>query len=214
MQSVSYAIVWSPRHWGFANRVVADARPWGMASIAWIATIAVLVVGGITLLNAAVQTLGRQWSLVARVASGHDLVTTGPYGHVRHPIYTAMLLMLIATGLAISGPARLAIAVAVFTLGTALRVRAEERCCAPRSGPRSSTRRSASRRWCRVPARIERDAAPADRVGHECDLLPRIEYRHGMTEQTMYLAVAGFAVLSIGHRVPWRLSHRDIGPGL
>ena len=126
MQSASYAVVWSPRHWGFANRVVADARPWGMASIAWIAIIAGLVVGGITLLDAAVQTLGRQWSLVARVASGHDLVTTGPYGHVRHPIYTAMLIMLIATGLAISGPARLAIGVAVFTLGTALRVRAEE----------------------------------------------------------------------------------------
>jgi protein-S-isoprenylcysteine O-methyltransferase Ste14 len=95
-------------------------------SMLWIAIIAVLVVGGITLLNAAVQRLGRQWSLVARVASGHDLVTTGPYGHVRHPIYTAMLIMLIATGLAISGPARLAVAVAVFTLGTALRVRAEE----------------------------------------------------------------------------------------
>jgi protein-S-isoprenylcysteine O-methyltransferase Ste14 len=34
--------------------------------------------------------------------------------------------MLIATGLAISGPERLAIAVGVFMLGTALRVRAEE----------------------------------------------------------------------------------------
>jgi protein-S-isoprenylcysteine O-methyltransferase Ste14 len=37
-----------------------------------------------------------------------------------------MLIMLIATGLAISGPPQLGIAVAVFALGTALRVRAEE----------------------------------------------------------------------------------------
>ena len=43
MQSVSYAVVWSPRHWGFANRVVADARPWGIASVAWLAAIAVAV---------------------------------------------------------------------------------------------------------------------------------------------------------------------------
>jgi protein-S-isoprenylcysteine O-methyltransferase Ste14 len=126
IQGLSYALVWSPRHWGFANLVITDANPWNVSSIAWIATIALLVVVGIALLNAAVQALGRQWSLVARVASGHDLVTSGPYAYVRHPIYTAMLIMLLATGVAISGPLRLAIALAFFAAGTALRVRIEE----------------------------------------------------------------------------------------
>lgn len=126
IQSASYAIVWSPRHWGFANLVIVEARPWGLRSLVWIAAIALLVIGGTALLNAAVQTLGRQWSLVARVASGHDLVTTGPYARVRHPIYTAMLVMLVATGLAINGPVQLAIGIAVFAIGTALRVRIEE----------------------------------------------------------------------------------------
>jgi protein-S-isoprenylcysteine O-methyltransferase Ste14 len=126
IQGVSYSIVWSPRYFGFARLVIADAHPWSVASIAWLVAIALSFIGGIVLLNSAVQALGRQWSLVARVASGHNLVTSGPYAHVRHPIYTAMLIMLVATGLALSGPLRLAIALAFFTAGTALRVRIEE----------------------------------------------------------------------------------------
>src|SRR5690242_5815083 len=39
---------------------------------------------------AALRTLGREWSLEARLVEGHRLVTAGPYSRVRHPIYTAM----------------------------------------------------------------------------------------------------------------------------
>jgi protein-S-isoprenylcysteine O-methyltransferase Ste14 len=57
---------------------------------------------------------------------GHNLVTSGPYARVRHPIYTAMLLLLIGTGLAMSSLPRLVVALIVFAIGTTQRVRIEE----------------------------------------------------------------------------------------
>ncbi len=41
--------------------------------------------------------LGRNWSTKVRIAEGHELVRSGPYRLVRHPIYTAMLGMSLGT---------------------------------------------------------------------------------------------------------------------
>ena len=76
---------------------------------------------------AAIRTLGKQWSYEARLIEGHRLVVAGPYSHVRHPIYTAMLGMMIATGVAFSVWWALLAALVLYAAGTAIRVRAEER---------------------------------------------------------------------------------------
>ncbi len=46
---------------------------------------------------------------------------------MRHPIYTAMLGLLLATGLAFSLPVGLGAGLLTFLAGTALRIRVEER---------------------------------------------------------------------------------------
>ena len=79
------------------------------------------------LVNAAVRRLGKQWAVSARLVEGHKLITDGPYGLVRNPIYTGIFGMLIATGLAVSRGGPLLIAIFVFAAGTYLRVRIEER---------------------------------------------------------------------------------------
>ena len=86
----------------------------------------VIMAASIYLSYAAVQVLGKQWSLAARLVQGHELVTGGPYGLMRHPIYTSMFGMLIGTAIAISQWPELLIGAVIFLLGTALRIRAEE----------------------------------------------------------------------------------------
>lgn len=85
-----------------------------------------IMVASIYLTHAAVQTLGKQWSLAARLVQGHELVTEGPYSLVRHPIYTSMFGMLIGTAVAVSQWQELLIGAVIFLLGTALRIRTEE----------------------------------------------------------------------------------------
>ncbi len=46
--------------------------------------------------------LGRNWSGAVRIAEDHQLVRTGPYRLLRHPIYTAMLGMFLGTAIASS----------------------------------------------------------------------------------------------------------------
>jgi protein-S-isoprenylcysteine O-methyltransferase Ste14 len=72
------------------------------------------------------RTMGRNWSLVARTRDDHRLVTGGPFAIVRHPIYLALLLFLLAEAMAAGRPGMLVIVLPVYGLGTAIRVREEE----------------------------------------------------------------------------------------
>jgi protein-S-isoprenylcysteine O-methyltransferase Ste14 len=65
--------------------------------------------------------------LQARVLEDHKLIRDGPYRFVRHPIYTGMLGMLIATGLVYSHWVAFVAALALYGVGTAIRVRSEEK---------------------------------------------------------------------------------------
>ncbi len=61
----------------------------------------------------------------AALSEVHELIRTGPYGWVRHPIYASMLGKLMTTGLAwtMIWPMFVA-ALIVFVAGTEIRVRA------------------------------------------------------------------------------------------
>jgi protein-S-isoprenylcysteine O-methyltransferase Ste14 len=91
------------------------------------AAAALVSIGSVLLAMSAIRELGKQWSLEARLVEGHKLVTTGPYSFVRHPIYTAMLGMLIGTGIVLSDWPVLLVGIAVFLIGTFIRTRFEER---------------------------------------------------------------------------------------
>lgn len=44
--------------------------------------------------------LGRNWGMPMSLRQGHELVTSGPYAHVRHPIYSGIMLATIGSVLA------------------------------------------------------------------------------------------------------------------
>ena len=61
----------------------------------------VIALAGLALALWARVTLGGNWSGQVTFKEGHELIRHGPYAHVRHPIYSAILLMLLGTALSI-----------------------------------------------------------------------------------------------------------------
>jgi protein-S-isoprenylcysteine O-methyltransferase Ste14 len=70
--------------------------------------------------------LGANWSATVQQKSGHTLITAGPYKFVRHPIYSALLLMFSGHAL-IVGDWRAIIAVAIVFVSFWFKLRKEER---------------------------------------------------------------------------------------
>lgn len=123
IQMLGYSLIWTVRRrWTDSLLVQALVPEWLLSALA-----VALVLGSIWMVVAAVRTLGRQWSLTARVIDGHELVTRGPYALVRHPIYSGMLGMLVATGIAVTHWWVVPIGVAAYVAGTLMRTRSEER---------------------------------------------------------------------------------------
>jgi len=98
----------------------------GAAGLAGTAAVLLLMGGALALFAASSRELGRNWSLVARMRSDHELVRTGPYARVRHPIYLGMLLFLLALAVALGHYVQLVIAIPLFLIGTAIRTRLED----------------------------------------------------------------------------------------
>ncbi|SRR6266496_4708676 len=69
--------------------------------------------------------LGQNWSSVVSVKVGHELIRTGPYAWVRHPIYSGLLLALFGTALARDKAIGM-IALPLFWLGFWIKSRFEE----------------------------------------------------------------------------------------
>jgi protein-S-isoprenylcysteine O-methyltransferase Ste14 len=116
LQAVGVALVWAVQ-----RNLHTPLHP-GLAAL-----VAVLGAGGVWFMTAAENTLGRQFAYPARLIEGHKLITTGPYGIVRHPIYLAFFSVILATALTFSNWLVLPPFVAFYWAGAAIRIRSEER---------------------------------------------------------------------------------------
>ena len=86
-----------------------------------------LMTTAVWLFVASAREMGRNWSLVARTRSDHELVTGGPFARVRNPIYAAMALFLLGVAVGTGHERSLVWSLPLFAAGTWLRVREEER---------------------------------------------------------------------------------------
>ncbi len=72
------------------------------------------------------RTIAGNWSNSIDFKKGHELVTSGPYSYVRHPIYSGYLTMFLGTALVV-GSLGAFIGLVSLLLGTVMRIIQEER---------------------------------------------------------------------------------------
>lgn len=104
------------------------------SSVVWFWIGFVLVASGLGFAIAARVWLGGNWSGVVTLKQDHELIRSGPYRWVRHPIYTGLLVALLGSIIAL-GEVRGVIALALFTFALLRKVALEERLLAEEFGP-------------------------------------------------------------------------------
>jgi len=122
LQAIAYALLWQGRFW--AHRPSLWRIPLGLLF---------LLVASL-LSWSSVRALGRHWRVDAGLNANHQLIRSGPYALVRHPIYTSMLCMLLGTGLLIANWIVFGIALILFLAGAGIRMRVENELLAGRFG--------------------------------------------------------------------------------
>jgi protein-S-isoprenylcysteine O-methyltransferase Ste14 len=130
-QMVGYSLLWQGQFW------TRSLPPWRLA-----VSVVLFAFAGLLSWNGA-RRLGRQWRIDAGLNADHELVRSGVYRVVRHPIYTSMLCLLLATGFLITPLPRFIAAAILFMIGTEIRVRVEDALLASRFGEQFQSYRRA-----------------------------------------------------------------------
>jgi protein-S-isoprenylcysteine O-methyltransferase Ste14 len=114
-----YLLARPEAHYGWLGARFVPAQP----AVEWIGVL--LTAAGVAVAFWARWHLGANWSGVVTLKEGHELIRTGPYRAIRHPIYTGILLGLLGTAVAM-GEVRGLLAVAVAWLSFYVKARREE----------------------------------------------------------------------------------------
>ena len=112
-------IAWPARRWS-----ALAWRLWPPAPGAYWIGVALVLAGPAFAVWARVH-LGGNWSGTVTVKQGHELIRSGPYAYVRHPIYTGLTTALLGTTLA-SGTLHAVIGLAIIVLAFVRKSRVEE----------------------------------------------------------------------------------------
>lgn len=114
-------IGWHHSAWG----ELLTRRLWPRSASLYFVGLAILIAGVAFAVWARVH-LGRNWSGNVTVKEGHELIRSGPYAFVRHPIYTGILAAVLGTAVC-SGTVRALVGLLIITAALIVKLRAEER---------------------------------------------------------------------------------------
>jgi protein-S-isoprenylcysteine O-methyltransferase Ste14 len=134
-------LIVNPRaRWGIllvmaAYSILGQSAFWARPLNTWRLTLSIVFFALAALLSwTGAHALGRQWRVDAGLNKDHELIRSGPYRLVRHPIYTSMLCFLFGIGFLITPPLLLLLSLVVFMIGTEIRVRIEDALLASQFG--------------------------------------------------------------------------------
>jgi protein-S-isoprenylcysteine O-methyltransferase Ste14 len=125
--ALGYLFRTSSSYGWLSRRFVPDTAAIQIAAV-------LLTAAGVAISCWARYHLGTNWSGAVTLKEGHELIRTGPYRNVRHPIYTGILLALFGTALAI-GEVRGLLGVAVAWLSFYIKASREESFLSKEFGP-------------------------------------------------------------------------------
>jgi protein-S-isoprenylcysteine O-methyltransferase Ste14 len=106
-------------HYGWLGARFVPQNP----AVGWVG--ALLTGAGIGMALWARWHLGANWSANVTLKEGHELIRTGPYRAIRHPIYTGLLLAMLGTAVAV-GEVRALLAVGLAWGSFYIKARREE----------------------------------------------------------------------------------------
>jgi protein-S-isoprenylcysteine O-methyltransferase Ste14 len=112
-------IAWHDMPWAWLTQ-----RLWPRSLTGYWVGVAVLTAGLAFAIWARVH-LGRNWSGTVTVKEGHELIRSGPYAWVRHPIYTGIITAVLGTAIA-SGTVRAALGLAIIIVALQRKLHIEE----------------------------------------------------------------------------------------
>lgn len=124
---LAFFLLFAPLPW-LDRRLLPPGTAWVVIGLA-------LQVGFFGLSISSRRTLGRNWSGAITEKADHELIRSGPYRFVRHPIYTAIIGMFVGAAL-VSGDVHAFLAVVVVTAAYLRKMRLEEQNLAQVFGPR------------------------------------------------------------------------------
>jgi protein-S-isoprenylcysteine O-methyltransferase Ste14 len=128
--AVGFYLLYEPQPlFGWLRTRFLPAGPFGE----WLGVL--LTAAGIAVAFWARWHLGSNWSGVVTIKEGHELIRTGPYRSIRHPIYTGILLALLGTAVNF-GEVRALLAVVIAWLSFYVKARREESFLNQEFGPR------------------------------------------------------------------------------
>jgi protein-S-isoprenylcysteine O-methyltransferase Ste14 len=123
-----YLLFTDDPHLGFLNRRFITEANWTFAlgtALTWL---------GIAFAIWARYHIAQFWSASVALRAGHQLIRSGPYAHIRHPIYTGILTAVLGTAL-VAGRYRALVAFVAMLGGFIWKSKREERLLASRFGP-------------------------------------------------------------------------------
>jgi len=116
-------------------QVLSEKPTWQVGYYGAYALVGVMLLGLVLTWWARIE-LGRLWSSAITRKEEHRLVDTGPYAFVRHPIYTGIIIALLATA-ATEATMLAYLGAVLITIGLWVKARAEERFLSAELGPES-----------------------------------------------------------------------------
>ncbi len=132
------------------------ALPWSAPSSLICSTLVALLGGSaIAVFIAATRAMGKNWRRCRATRSDHQLVQSGPFAVVRHPIYLALFLLLLSFGIAFGHFGQLLVAAPFYLVGAIIRIRIEEKLLGISS--ETSTRATCARCLPSFPSSAELD---------------------------------------------------------